>query len=141
MGVQSATHSNFRGDARAALASYHDVFSGELLVVTIRDMGLDDVPEEADQVEWGQVSAPDGFRVMAYDVPSAQPFERGTSSFFLSLRGVSKDEITARWERLAGGSTVVVPLAPAPWASLYGMLTDPHGITWVVDVVSPSPST
>ena len=31
---------------------------------------------------------------------------------------------------------MVVPLAPAPHAPLYGMLIDPFGITWVVDVVA-----
>jgi PhnB protein len=32
--------------------------------------------------------------------------------------------------------TVVVDLAPAAWAPLYGMLTDPFGITRVLDVAA-----
>lgn len=137
MTVSAVTHLNFRGDARAALGFYQSVFGGDLIVISNQDMGIVDVPAEADQVKWGQVAAPNGFTVMAYDVPSAQPWSRGDDPFFLSLRGDAADEVAALWEKLAVGSTVVVPLAPAQWAPLYGMLTDRFGITWVVDVAAP----
>nr|WP_255490661.1 MULTISPECIES: hypothetical protein [unclassified Mumia] len=39
------------------------------------------------------------------------------------------------WEKLVAGATIMQPLAPSGWASLYGMLTDPYGVTWVLDVV------
>jgi PhnB protein len=134
--VQTTTHLNFCGDARKALGFYHSVFGGELDVVTYQDMGAVQDPAEADQVVWGQVAAENGFRVMAYDVPSARPWSRGDDPFFVSLRGDTADEVAALWDRLADGSTVVVPLASSPWAPLYGMLTDPFGITWVVDVAA-----
>lgn len=140
MVVTAVTHLNFRGDARAALGFYHAVFGGDLIIISNGDMGIVDVPSEADQVKWGQVAAPNGFKVMAYDVPSAQPFDRGQDSFFLSLRGESTDEIVALWETLSEGATVAVPLAPAQWAPLYGMLTDRYGITWVVDVAVAYPA-
>ena len=136
MTVSATTHLNFRGDARAALEFYRSVFDGDLMVVTYADAGTVADPAEATQVMWGQVTAADGFRVMAYDVPSSRPWSRGDDPFFLSLRGDDAAEITDRWEKLSTGSTVVVPLAPAQWAPLYGMLTDPFGITWVVDVAS-----
>ena len=90
---------------------------------------------------WGQVAADNGFGVMAYDVPSQTPLDRGENSFFLSLRGEPADEITAFWENLSQGANVVQPLAPAQWAPLYGMLRDRFGITWVVDVVAESSAT
>lgn len=134
MTVQTTTHLNFRGDAREALAFYHSVFGGDLTVISYQDMGAVEDPAEADQVVWGQVAAENGFRVMAYDVPSSRPWSRGADPFFVSLRGDTAEEVAALWERLAEGSTVVVPLAPSQWAPLYGMLTDPFGVTWVVDV-------
>lgn len=134
--VSAVTHLNFQGEARSALEFYQSVFGGELMIISNQDMGIVDNPAELDQVKWGQVASPTGFKVMAYDIPSAQPFNRGTDSFFLSLRGESADEIAALWEKLAVGATVIVPLEPAQWAPLYGMLTDPFGITWVVDVVA-----
>jgi PhnB protein len=87
MTVSAVTHLNFRGDARAALEFYQDVFAGDLVVTTYRDMGDVADPAEADQVVWGQVTAAHGFRVMAYDVPSSRPWSRGDDPFFLSLRG------------------------------------------------------
>ena len=141
MTVTAVTHLNFRGDARAALGLYQSVFGGELTVVTYRDAGVPGDPAEADQVMWGQVDAPNGVRVMAYDVPSSRPWSRGEDPFFVSVRGDSADEVAALWERLADGATVRVPLSPSPWTPLYGMLTDRFGVTWVLDVaVAYSPA-
>ena len=134
MTVNSVTHLNFRGDARGALEFYQSVFSGDLIITTYEDMGGVTDPAEAKQVVWGQVTADNGFRVMAYDVPAARPWSRGDDPFFISLRGDGAEEITALWEKLSHGASVVVPLAPAQWSPLYGMLTDRFGITWVVDV-------
>lgn len=137
MALDAVTHLNFRGDARAALDFYRAVFDGDPLLVTYADAQAVQDPAEAEQVMWGQVTAASGFRVMAYDVPSSQPWEPGENAFFLSLRGDDAEEVSARWERLADGATVVQPLAPSAWAPLYGMLKDRFGVTWVVDVAAP----
>jgi len=45
----------------------------------------------------------------------------------------------AHWDGLAdGATTILIPLAPAPFAPLYGMLTDRYGITWIVGVETPA---
>lgn len=134
MSISAVTHLNFRGDARAALEFYRSVFGGELTIVTYTDLGAAQNAAEANQVMWGQVVADNGFRVMAFDVPSARPFNPGESAFFVSLRGETAEEITAYWEKLSAGAMVLAPLAPARWSPLYGMLKDRFGITWVVDV-------
>ncbi|MCX4821553.1 VOC family protein [Streptomyces sp. NBC_01142] len=136
MSVNAVTHLNFRGDAREALTFYQSVFGGDVAMVTYKDAGNVQEPSEADQVMWGQVAAGSGFRVMACDVPSRLPWNRGENAFFVSLRGETTGEVTAYWEKLSGGPTVLQPLGPAQWAPVYGMLTDRFGVTWVVDVVS-----
>lgn len=135
MTLTTTTHLNFRGDARAALELYRTVFGGDLAVVTYADAHNVQDPADADRVMWGQVVADDGFHVMAYDVPSHLPWERGQNSFFVSVRSGSVEEITERWGRLSAGATIVQDLAPAGWAPLYGMLTDAFGVTWVLDVL------
>ncbi|WP_182113185.1 MULTISPECIES: VOC family protein [unclassified Actinotalea] len=137
MTVRTTTHLNFRGDARAALELYADVFDGQATTITYADAGAVQDAAEADQVMWGQVTSEGGFAVMAYDVPSRLPYDGGANAVFVSVRGADADEITRYWERLAAGSTVVAPLAPAGWAPLYGMLTDRFGVTWVLDAVAP----
>lgn len=137
MSLQTTTHVNFRGDAREALSFYQSVFGGHLALVTYQDAHNVQDPADADKIMWGQVEAESGFRVMAYDVPALQPFDRGTTSFFVSVRGSSGDEITVAWEKLSDGAQVLFPLGPAPWgAPLYGMLVDRFGITWVLDITA-----
>lgn len=136
MTINTVTHLNFRGDARAALGFYHSVFGGDQMVVSYANAGNVQNPSEADQVMWGQVTADSGFRVMAYDVPSRMSWNPGENSFFVSVRGDAAQEITAYWERLCEGGTVLQPLAPASWSPLYGMVKDRFGVTWVLDVVS-----
>ncbi len=86
---------------------------------------------------WGQVVADNGFRVMAYDVPSQMPWNHGENAVFVSVRGDSADEITAFREKLVVGSTVVQPLEPAQRAPLYRMLKDRFGVVWVLEVAAP----
>ncbi|MCC2309789.1 VOC family protein [Cellulomonas chengniuliangii] len=134
MTVSTTPHLNFRGQARAALEFYQSVFGGDLAAITYADAGAVTVADEADQIMWGQVSSEAGFRVMAYDVPAHTPWEPGANPFFVSVRGADAEEVTGYWKNLADGSAIAVPLAPAAWAPLYGMLTDRFGVTWVLDV-------
>lgn len=150
MSVNAVIHLNFRGNARQALEFYQSVFGGDLVIATYADFGAPKDTPNADKVVWGQVAADSGFRVMAYDVPSAeqspQPSEPSTrrengvtftqEPFFISLRGESVDEISALWEKLSEDATVVEPIAQSQWAPLFGMLTDRFNVTWVVDVIS-----
>lgn len=134
MSIKTVTHLNLRGDARAALEFYQTVFGGELAVMTYADgQNVQDVAE-ATQVMWGQVVAPNGFAIMAYDVPSRLNWNPGEIPFFVSVRGDGADEISQYWERLAEGGTIVQPLAPSGWSPLYGMVKDRFGVTWVMDV-------
>jgi PhnB protein len=135
MTVTVTPHVNFRGDARAALEFYQAATGGSLTVVTYKDLGSVQQPEEADQVMWGQVATGSGFTIMAFDVPASREFSRGDESFFVAMRGTDAGEITPVWEKLSEGAAIIQPLGPAAWgAPLYGMLKDKFGITWVIDV-------
>jgi PhnB protein len=137
MTINTTPHLNFRGDARAALEFYQSVFGGQLAAVSYADAQAVTDPSEADQIMWGQVAAENGFRVMAYDVPSHTAYDPGVIPVFVSVRSTDAAEIADHWARLVEGSTVVVPLAEAQWAPLYGMLKDAFGVTWVLDVEMP----
>jgi PhnB protein len=134
MTVTAVTHINLRSTARQALAFYQSVFGGQIAMVTYKDAGNVQDPSDADRIMWGQVDAPNGFRVMAYDVPVATPWNPGENAYFVSLRGDAADEIAALWNKLSDGALVLSPLAKAPWSPLYGMLKDRFGVVWVVDV-------
>jgi PhnB protein len=134
MSIKTVTHINLRGDARAALEFYQTVFGGNMIVVTYQDAHNVTNPDEADQIMWGEVASPDGFHVMAYDVPAARPYDQGEIPFFVSVRGTTADEISGYWAKLSAEGTIKAPLAPAGFSPLYGMVTDQFGVTWVLDV-------
>ncbi len=72
---------------------------------------------------------------MAYDVQPSKGHDPGENAFYVTLQGTNTDEITARWKGLADrAQAILIPLAPAPFAPLYGMLTDRFGITWIIGV-------
>ncbi len=134
MSITTTTHLNFRGTARAALELYQSVFGGDLTAVTYADAHAVTDPAEADQIMWAQLVSPQGFRVMAYDVPSHTAYDPGTNPVFVSVRGNEAEEITRYFSALADGADVIVPVGPAAWAPLYGMLRDRFGVTWVFDI-------
>ena len=109
------------------------MFGGELSVATYADIHAVEEPAQAHQVAFGRVDAPNGFTVMAYDVQPSKGYDAGENPFYLALQGTAGDEIQALWDALAASAiTVLVPLAPAPFAPLYGMLTDRYGVTWII---------
>ena len=134
MTIKTTTHLNFRGDARDALGFYQTVFGGDLMAITYADAQAVTNPAEADQIIWGQVASPDGFHVMAYDVPSARDWHAGRAPFFVSVRGDDAEALTGYWTKLTKGGTVLQPLGPAGFSPLYGMVEDAFGVTWVVDL-------
>jgi PhnB protein len=137
MSITTTAHINFRGQAREALTFYESVFGGRAMIATYADIHQVEDPAQADSVAWGQVEASDGFRVMAYDVQTAKPYDQGQNAFYIALRGTDATKIQSRWDGLADGATILTPLAPAVFAPLYGMLADRFGVTWIVDVAAP----
>jgi PhnB protein len=77
---------------------------------------------------------------MAYDVQPSKGYNPGENAFYITLQGDDPDEIKAQWDGLADGATILIPLAPAPFAPLYGMLADHYGVTWIVGVEAPQAS-
>lgn len=138
MTLTTTAHVNFRGQAREALTYYRSVFGGELALATYADIHSAETPETADHVAFGRLRSADGFDLMAYDVQPSKDYDPGENSFYLALQGTATDEVTARWNALAEDArAILIPLGPAPFAPLYGMLTDRYGLTWIVGVDAP----
>lgn len=152
MSIKTTPHLNFRGDARAALEFYQSVFGGQVVIATYGDFGMPTEAPGADKVVFGQVETEDGFRVMAYDIPGqtggsasgagstrrANGVTNTDQPFFVSLRGATLDEVQGYWEKLSAGASIVEPLTASAWSAGFGMLTDPFGVTWILDVAAAS---
>lgn len=149
MTLTTTTHLNFRGTAREALDFYRSVFGGTVTAATYGQFGLPEGTPGFDKLVFGQLDAPGGIRLMAYDIPGEDDTDpaatAGTTTrengatitdrtFFQSLRSDSLDELQSSWDALAEGATVIEPLAASAWSPGFGMLTDRFGVTWVLDV-------
>ncbi len=76
---------------------------------------------------------------MAYDVQPSKGYDAGENPFYITMQGADEDEIKAGWEALVGGAkAILIPLGPAPFAPVYGMLTDRFGVTWIIGNMSES---
>lgn len=150
MSITTTTHLNFAGDARAALEFYQSVFGGQTTVASYGDFGMPAELPGADRVVFGQLESADGFRVMAYDVPVGSPEpHRGSTrrdggvthsdeSCFVSVRGDSLSEVQGYWAGLSEDASIVEEFAASAWSPGFGMLTDRFGVTWILDVVTPT---
>jgi len=71
-------------------------------------------------------------RIMASDGENS-----GTTEFkgiALALTVTDDAEATSRFDALADGGAVTVPLMPTPFSSSFGMVADRFGILWMVSV-------
>ncbi|QHD84364.1 VOC family protein [Gordonia sp. JH63] len=150
MSIQTTTHLNFRGDARAALDFYQSVFGGHSVINTYGEFGLSQELPGADKVVFGLVVAENGFRIMGYDIPGEQggTVIGGTSTrrennttltdqaLFVSINADTLDEAQVYWDKLGDSATIVEPLAASEWSAGFGMLTDRFGVTWSVGVTT-----
>ncbi|MEV7892833.1 MULTISPECIES: VOC family protein [Streptomyces] len=146
MGSRLNPYISFDGNARQAMKFYQEVFGGELEVSTATDSGpansdsadsgpADSGPadaSDADKVLHARLDTPDGYTVMAWDVPEGVPYRPG-SDVAVYLGG-DDDELRVRFERLSEGGTVTMPLEKQPWGDEAGALVDRFGITWMVNI-------
>lgn len=123
----------FRDTARAAMEFYQSVFGGELTLSTFGDFHASEDPAEQDKIMHGMLHAPGGLVLMGADTPNSMGLADG-SSISVSLSGEDESELRRYWDGLSRGATILEPLTPAPWGDAFGMLTDAHGVTWLVNI-------
>lgn len=119
--------------AREAMGYYQSVFGGELDVQTYSDMGMSADPSNDDRVMHAQLEAPNGFMLMASDVPDGTPHQPG-ESVHIALSGDDEPELRRVFDALADGATIHEALTQAPWGDTFGALTDRYGISWMVNI-------
>lgn len=135
MAAQLSPYLSFRGNAREALEFYQSVLGGELNIMRYDSIpGMMGAGDEGDKVMHGQLEVPDGFTLMAADIPAsmADAADSTTGGTSVCLFGADIDRLTALWEALAEGATVNMPFSKAPWGDTFGDLSDRFGVRWMV---------
>jgi PhnB protein len=127
---------SFRDDARAAMEFYRGALGGDLTVNTFGEYGDKDAPD-ANLVMHAQLTTPSGFTLMGSDTPAQMEFQEG-SRFSISLSGDDEAELRGYFEKLSEGGAVTMPLEKQMWGDHFGMLTDPFGVNWMVNIAGES---
>ncbi|MEU4801545.1 VOC family protein [Actinosynnema sp. NPDC023587] len=131
MGSRLNPYLGYRGNARQAMEFYQEVFGGELELGTVADFGSPDSPR-ADQVVHSRLDTPDGYSLMAWDVPEEVPHHPGTNvAVYL---GGDDGGLRGHFAKLSAGGTVTTPLEKQSWGDEAGALVDRFGISWMVNI-------
>lgn len=89
-------------------------------------------PPGGDSIMHACLVLPGGAMLFAGDMPPGSTF-KGIHGVMLALQYDSVDEAQRIFHALSQGGTITMPLAPAFWARIFGMLTDRYGVSWAVN--------
>lgn len=92
----------------------------------------DGPPPSGDGIMHACMTLPGGAMLFAGDTPPGMSFE-GMKGVMLALQYDSVDEAQTAFQALSQGATITMPLAPAFWSKIFGMLTDRFGVSWAVN--------
>ena len=124
---------NFGGNCREAFTRYHEIFGGELQLMSMADMpgGGDQVPaEQRDLVMHAALVIGDDL-LMASD---AQPGDFGPVQYmYVNYSCDDAAEAERVFAALSEGGKVEMPLEATFWSPAFGVCVDRFGTPWMVN--------
>ena len=122
----------FSGDCRQAFTRYHEIFGGDLSIMSNADAPeADRMPGAADDaVMHAAIVVPGGGVLMGSDDPTGDGGPKTGVAVSVSFDDV--DDAKKAFEALADGGRVDMPLEPTFFAPLFGGVTDRWGVSWLV---------
>lgn len=128
-------HFTFDGQSEEALNFYSTALNGKI-VTLIRFSDLENgccgatemKPEEGKRILNGCLQFGENSIYCCDQMPGQKPTQGNNVMMDITL--ADKAEIQRVFDALADGGNVIMPLAPAAWTPLYGMVIDRYGIYW-----------
>ena len=122
----------FGGNCREAFTRYQEIFGGELVLLTMKDMPSEEpVPtDQADLIMHAALTI-DGNLLMASDDPTTDSFGP-VQGMMVSYSVADAGEAKRVFEALAEGGTVTQPIGETFWSPMFGMCVDRFGTPWMV---------
>jgi PhnB protein len=91
-----------------------------------------EVPPAGDAIMHACLRLPGDAMLFAGDVPPGMAFD-GIKGVMIAVQYDTAVQARSAFEALAQGGQVTMPLAPAFWAEIFGMLTDRFGVPWAIN--------
>ncbi len=122
---------NFNGTASKAIAHYERALGARTdHIMRFADApGMEGRPETKDWVMHAQVHIGD-VTFMASDTMPDMPAQPG-SNVHVCLNFDDPADLTKKFEALAAGGKITVPVQDTFWGAKFGMLTDAFGVSWM----------
>ncbi|MBN7794572.1 VOC family protein [Microbacterium esteraromaticum] len=119
----------FPGNATEALTAYASIFGGEARLFTYEQAGRTDGPGEA--IAHGMLlNGP--VEIAGADAAAGEQTIAASGMFFSLLGTAQPPALTAWFDALAVGGTVIDPLQKRPWGDHDGTLVDRFGVPWLI---------
>lgn len=123
---------NYDGDAAQAVKLYESALGAKVETLSrFGDMPGSDAPAAAkDRVLHATLRLGSGGVIMISDIQPGMPHVPGTNQY-VCLDFDDTAEMAQKFDALAVGGKVTMPLADMFWGARFGMLVDAHGIQWM----------
>jgi PhnB protein len=126
----------FGGNCREAFIRYQEIFSGELTLLTMKDVPGEEPPaDKADMIIHAALTVGDDV-LMASDDPMSDSFGP-VQGMMVSYDAADLADAKRVFDALADGGTVTQAIAPTFFSEAFGMCVDRFGTPWMV--VGPQP--
>lgn len=132
----------FAGNCREAFTRYHEIFGGELVLLTMADTPPDaGPPPPADKAHLIMHAAlmGAGELLMGGDDPVGN-FDGQVQGMCVNYALTDAGEATRVFDALCEGGQVQMPLGETFFSPAFGMCTDRFGTPWMVMVETPAAS-
>lgn len=128
------TYLGFNGDCRQAFAFYAQHLGGQVTAMqtyaeTPGCQGLQ--PDVAQLIMHGRLEV-GPYTIMGTDATPDHPYTAINGSYLVADVD-SPEKAEALFAAFAEGGTVEMPLQQMFWAQRYGILTDRHGVRWMIN--------
>lgn len=133
--TQAIPYLVFPGTCAEAMRFYELALGGTVqLVLTGADTPMKDhmPPEMLNRVMHARLALPGGGMLYGGDCPPSMPHE-GMKGVSIAIDYDSVERATEVYNALAEGGQAMMPLQPAFWAGIWGMVVDRYGVMWNVN--------
>ena len=127
------TNIAFPGNAREAFDFYHEVFGGDLDMMSYGEVGMTDMGFASDAIAHANLKLPGGTISGGDAMPGEDYPLRGTAYSLLIVPDSVQQGRDLITKILDGGGTEGMPFEKAPWGDYYGHVFDRFGVMWAFD--------
>ena len=125
----------FNGNCAEAMRFYEHALDGKIEIMMSgadSPMAAQMPKESAHRILHARLALKDGGLLFAGDAPEHMPYE-GIKGVSITLNYDTIPEAQKVFSALAEGGQVTMPMQPAFWAKMWGMLVDKFGTPWIVN--------